>query len=366
MVAAAADFARRLRARPTAAALAAAAVLGMGLAVAALAALAGSPEADTATRGSRRTTVATVTRGDLVVRETVAGTLGYGKEQPLVNRLSGTITRLPNAGTIVRRGQRLYDVDGKPGAYLMYGETPAWRTLDAKSSDGVDVRQLESNLVKLGYDPNGEVEVDDDFTAATARMVKRWQKAQGLPQTGAVELGRIVFASGPRRVASVNASEGSPAAPGAAVMTTTATTRTVAIALDAAKRSYVSVGDRGRGELPDGRSVEGRVSSIGRVARQTEEGAVIDVTVSLAKGANVPDLDQAPVSVQIVKQTEKDVLRVPVTALLARRGGGYAVEVVRRDGRHELVAVVPGTYADGYVEIERGKLKAGDKVVVPE
>ena len=364
MVAGAVNFTRRLRGRPAAAALAAAAVAG--LAVAALAALVGSPEADPAASGRRGTTVATVTRGDLVVRETVTGTLGYGDEQPLVNRLSGTITRLPKAGTIVRQGQRLYDVDGKPGAFLMYGETPGWRTLDSKSSDGVDVRQLEWNLVQLGYDPNGEVEVDEDFTAATARIVKRWQKAQGLRQTGALELGRIVFANGPRRVASVNANEGSPAAPGATVMTTTATARTVEIPLDAAKRSYVSVGDRVTVELPNGRTVKGTISSIGRVARQTEEGAVIDVTVSLAKGSTVPDLDEAPVSVQIVKQTEKDVLRVPVTALLAQRGGGYAVEVVRPDGRRQLVSVVPETYANGYVEIERGKLEEGDKVVVPE
>ena len=65
----------------------------------------------------------------------MSGTLGYGEEQALVNRLTGTITRLPKPGTVVRRGQALYDVDGKLGAYLMYGRTPAWRTLDIKSSN---------------------------------------------------------------------------------------------------------------------------------------------------------------------------------------------------------------------------------------
>jgi hypothetical protein len=39
---------------------------------------------------------------------------------------------------------------------------------------------------------------------------------------------------------------------------------------------------------------------------------------------------------------------------------------VRPDGRREFVAVVPGVYADGYVEIARGKLASGDKVVVAE
>ena len=359
-----ADLTRRLRARPAAAAGAAAAVVVVAIGVVAAGGVLDSRTAN-ASEG-RASNTATVTRGHLVVRETVAGTLGYGAEQPLLNRLRGTITRLPKAGTTVRRGEPLYDVDGKPGAYLLYGDTPAWRTLDINSADGVDVRQLESNLAALGYDPNGEVEVDDDFTAATARMVKRWQKAERLPQTGSVELGRVVFASGPRRVASVNASEGAPAAPGAALMTTTGTSPIVSIALDASKRSYVSVGDAVTVELPGGGTAWGRISSIGRVARQTEDGAVVDVQVSLAKGAKARGFDQAPVSVWIAKHVERNVLRVPVTALLAVRGGGYAVEVVRPDGRHELVSVTPGTYADGYVEIERGKVAEGDKVVVAE
>lgn len=364
MVTSAVAATRRLGGRGVLAA-AGAAVAAAGLAVAAVLAFGGSAE-DSARRGGSRANTATVVRGDLVVRETVSGTLGYGDEQTLVNRLGGTITRLPKPGTTVRRGQPLYDVDGKPGAFLMYGATPAWRTLHLKSADGVDVRQLEQNLVALGHDPNGEVEIDDDFTAETARMVKRWQKAQGLPQTGSVELGRVVFAPGARRVSSLNAAEGAPAAPGAAVMVTTSASRTVKIPLDAAKRPYVAVGDRVTVELPDGRTVRGRVSSIGRVARQTEDGAVIDVVVTLAKSAHVPDLDEAPVSVAIVKQVEKNVLLVPVTALLAQRGGGYAVERVRADGRRGLVTVVPGTYADGYVEIVRGKLHEGDRVVVPE
>ena len=240
---------RRLRGRGRFVA-AAAAVAAAGLAVAAVAAFGGAADDSARRGGSSRANTARVERGDLVVHEIVSGTLGYGDERSLLNRLRGTITRLPKPGTVVRRGQALYDVDGKPGAYLMYGATPAWRTLDLKAPDGVDVRQLERNLVALGYDPNREVEIDDDFTVETARMVKRWQKAQGLPQSGVVELGRVVFAPGERRVSSVNASEGAPAAPGAAVMATTTSARTVEIPLDAAKRLYVAVGDTSAWSFP--------------------------------------------------------------------------------------------------------------------
>jgi multidrug efflux pump subunit AcrA (membrane-fusion protein) len=55
-----------------------------------------------------------------------------------------------------------------------------------------------------------------------------------------------------------------------------------------------------------------------------------------------------------------------VSALLALAEGGYAVEVVGADGSTQLVAVKPGMYADGIVEISGQGIKRGMKVVVPE
>jgi hypothetical protein len=54
-----------------------------------------------------------------------------------------------------------------------------------------------------------------------------------------------------------------------------------------------------------------------------------------------------------------------VSALLALRGGGFGVEVVR-DGTTSVVPVTPGLYSEGgYVEIKGTGVKAGDRVVVP-
>ena len=61
-----------------------------------------------------------------------------------------------------------------------------------------------------------------------------------------------------------------------------------------------------------------------------------------------------------------DALSVPVTALVGKSGGGFAVEVVRAGGRRELVAVKLGLFdtAGGRVQVE-GDLRAGDRVAVP-
>ena len=80
---------------------------------------------------------------------------------------------------------------------LLYGEIPMYRAL-AEGAEGADVRQLERNLSALGY---GGFTVDDEFSATTAGAVKRWQDDLGLPETGAVERHRVVFAPGAVRVA---------------------------------------------------------------------------------------------------------------------------------------------------------------------
>ncbi len=78
-------------------------------------------------------------------------------------------------------------------------------------------------------------------------------------------------------------------------------------------------------------------------------------------------LDQALVEVAITDQTVHNVLAVPVDALLARSGGGYAVEVVAGDGTHHLVRVRLGLFDDaaGMVQVSGPGLAAGQHVVVP-
>ena len=68
----------------------------------------------------------------------------------------------------------------------------------------------------------------------------------------------------------------------------------------------------------------------------------------------------------VITKGVESALSTPVTALVGKSGGGLAVEVVRADGRHELVAVRVGLFDDahGRVQVE-GDLRAGDSVVLP-
>jgi peptidoglycan hydrolase-like protein with peptidoglycan-binding domain len=151
-----------------------------------------------------------VARRTLVDRQSVDGTLGYTGKRAATNRLSGTITWLPRVGAVITPGHTLFRVDGKP-VVLMDGTLPAYRSLRTGIADGADVRQLERGLARLGHDPGT---VDDHYSAATAAAVRAWQAALGLSKTGRVELGRIVFLPGARRVTELKVSLGSTAATG--------------------------------------------------------------------------------------------------------------------------------------------------------
>ncbi|HEX2024434.1 MAG TPA: peptidoglycan-binding protein, partial [Acidimicrobiales bacterium] len=227
--------------------------------------------------------------------------------------------------------------------------------------------QLEQNLVALGFATEQEVTVDEEFTSATAAAVRRWQKALGVEQTGAVELGEAVFLPGAVRVSELKAGKGSPAGQGP-VLAATGTSRIVSVDLAASKQSLARVGDKVEVKLPDGRTTTGTIASVGTAVTTTGQGdsaeQVVTVTVALDDPAATGRLDQAPVRVGIVSDSRKGVLAVPVNALLALAEGGYGVRVVDAGGSR-IVAVKTGLFAKGMVEVEGEGLAEGMDVEVP-
>ena len=313
---------------------------------------------------------AAVTRQTLVDRQSEDGTLGYGDTTTITNQRPGTVTWVPAEGQLRTRGETLYRVDTDP-VTLMYGSIPMYRTLANGVDDGPDVEQLERNLWALGYTG---FTVDDTFSWATAAAVKDWQDDRGLPKTGSVDAGQVVFAPGPVRVDTAKLAVGGQAGPGTPALAVTGTSRVVTVALAVTDQQLARKGAGVQVELPSGKFVSGTITSVGAVAHAASSDdpnadsaptdSTIDVTIALSAKASTSAIDQAPVSVEFTSSQRKNVLTVPVAALLALSEGGYGVQVVEGTTTR-IVAVETGLFADGQVEISGSGISAGTKVGVP-
>jgi len=185
---------------------------GLALAVAAAVVIvvvlnAGSSSPSAAGNSSKTSGATAVERRTLTETDTESGTLSYNSPQTVYNRLSGTITWLPQVGQEIKPGQTLYKVDGEP-VLLMNGTTPAYRDLGPSDSDGADIEQLNRNLVALGFNA-ANITVDDVWQAATTEGVDLLQESLDETETGTLSLGEIVFLPGDQLVTTVDGTLGS-------------------------------------------------------------------------------------------------------------------------------------------------------------
>jgi hypothetical protein len=159
-----------------------------------------------------------------------------------------------------------------------------------------------------------------------------------------------------------------------AIMSTSSTKLIVTVDLDASKQAEAVVGAPVTVQLPTGSTVNGRVTAVSPVAQSSSSGtsgsgssgsgsggggsgASIPVTITVSGHLPSTGLDQAAVSVNFEQQVERNVLSVPVTALLATQGGGYAVQEALAP--HRLIPVTPGLFAAGYVQVSGTGIQPG-------
>ena len=322
-------------------------------------------KATSAAQGPSASTAA-VERGPLSAVVSLNGTLSYrarsdGSPYSVINQARGTYTELPEVGAKVDCGDVLYRVDDRP-VLLLCGTVPAYR--DVHEGDvGRDVRQLNRNL----HLPAGEA-----FTPRTKAALKQLQRDKGFDVTGKLALDDAVFLPRPVRIGKVAGEIGGSARPGVRIAQATADTLHVRVDLDASQQGEVKKGERAEVTLPGNTSVKGAVARLGRVAQTPEgkdagpEAATVPAFISLDDPGAARGLESAPVQVDVMTKGVESALSVPVIALVGKSGGGLAVEVVRADGRRELVAVRVGVFDDahGRVEVE-GDLRQGEHVVVP-
>jgi multidrug efflux pump subunit AcrA (membrane-fusion protein) len=319
-----------------------------------------------------------------------------------------TYTWLPQVGQVIMQDQRAYAVSGEP-VPLLYGPVPAYRAFYAGMPDGRDVGELTRDLIALGYGDG--LAQSDHYSPATAAAVERWQKARGLPVTGEILLGEVVFEPVPVRVTSVTPSVGASIAgggggsgaggsgggsAGGTVLTATGTSSVVTVDLGVSQEYLVKPGDAVSVVMPDGTTtVGGHVQTVGTVATCPGGGGTgtgsggsgsagqspcssagsngsagsnssptVTVTITLDATPPGPSLDQAPVNVNITTQTVSNVLAVPVNALLALQGGGFGVDVVTSSGTAHLVGVTTGLYSNTMVQVSGPGISAGTRVEV--
>jgi len=196
------------------------------------------------------TEVSTTTREaeqrDLVSSTEWAATLQAGTSAVVSATARGTITANSEVGDRIELGDVIAEIDANP-VVALYGTVPQFRELGIDTASGADVRQLEENLVALGYDEGETVVVDETFTDSTGEMVQRWETDLGIESPDAVvSAGQIAFIAGPSEVAT-RSPVGSQVANGQALATTVTLAESGFLALPidvAAIRELASPGDQ--------------------------------------------------------------------------------------------------------------------------
>ena len=158
----------------------------------------------------------------------------------------------------------------------------------------------------------------------------------------------------------------------------TGTTPVVHADLDPNDVGNVHASDAVTVDLPDGRTVPGTVFSVAattststarrrRARRPTDRArrAAPRPSASTSSSAGSTSVRSTERASRCTWSTSKvdHTIAVPVKSLLALAEGGYGVER-ERGGRRALVAVKPGVFAGGFVQV-RATCAPGDRVVTP-
>jgi len=330
-----------------------------------------SPAASSGTgqQGAPPPATSAVVREDLAATTPVSATLGYAGTYPVSGHGGGTLTWLPSPGQVITQGQVLYKTDNESPVVLLYGSVPDWRDL-AEGMTGQDVSQLNHDLVQLGYASSSDIAPLGwaYYSWATALAVQKLEEHLGVSSpSGRLALGQVVFEPEALRVSEVTGHLGGAA--NGPVLAATSDRHVVTISLDVSAQSQVKAGDTVSVTLPNGATTPGVVSAVGTVATTTQgqngSSTTIPVQVKLTDPQAAGTLDQAPVTVYVTTRSARNVLTVPVTALLAQSSGGYDVEVVGQGNARSYVPVTAGLFDDnsGMVQVT-GALTPGERVVV--
>jgi peptidoglycan hydrolase-like protein with peptidoglycan-binding domain len=291
---------------------------------------------------------------DLTESFTATGTLQYDESVDVAAPVAGTILSIVDTGTTLRNGDVIATIDDQVVVWLD-GDVPAWREM-SQGDEGVDVLQLETALAALGFNADNDVTVDEEYTSATASMVKDWQSSLGVEATGRVGLGTVIFGGARTRVASTAAGIGDSITDGAALVALGSTDHYAVLEAAPAEAVTLRVGDPAAVQLPDRTDIEGSIVSI------TSGSDTWQITVAFDSTVEFPATDVSNVEMSWDHDVVDGVLTVPSSALLRLDSGGYVVDVVNDDGSLTPTPVTIGAAVGTRIEIVDGIVE-GTRVI---
>ena len=252
---------------------------------------------------------------------------------------------------------------GKPGAPGSGSQPTVAALLALLKAETVELQRLRATAGASG--------------AGTARGSTGSSAASAKSAAGGGVSGSASGAGASGSSAGASASSASGAAANAqAILQTTSTNLVVTVALDATKQSEAVLGAPVTVQMPDGSTLDGKITAVSPVAQSSSSSsassgsasggsgstpsATVPITITLRNSRHVNGLDQAAVSVNFQQQKARNVLSVPVSSLLATAGGRYSVQ--EAGAPHRLIPITPGLFAAGYVQISGAQIYPGLQV----
>ena len=308
-----------------------------------------------------------VQTGSTIMTLNVASTVGA-----FYSAHTGAIDLEVSSGEI-GSGQVLYSVDEVPVTAVVT-EVEFSRILSIGVEDGEDIEVLEQMLFDLGYDVDGDLEVDEEFDEDTSQAIEEWEEDlqddwEDQVVDGVLSLDQIVTVDQGVTVGAVTSHDGDTFATGSELFTNGSETgsRIVSTAIDVADQEMLAEGTEIDVEFPGGEVVTGTVTALASSSTTDPLDPTADpqlaVEISLdSVPESATELNELDVEVQLVDNLAVGATVVPASALVATADGGFAVEVANGNTT-TFVAVDPGMFADGFVEVDG--IEPGTAVVVP-
>lgn len=292
-----------------------------------------------------------------IVNKVDSGATLQGAPVPLaaLAQQPGTVTSVAPAGSKIAAGDVLYVIDDQP-TVLLYGSIPAWESFSPGMASGPDVEELQQNLIALGYGVG--IVANGEYSYQTEAAVEVFTKAVGLPKGDQLALGSVLFEPGAVIVSAAKVLPGTLVNSGSAivdlqldsprVVATASNTSGIVIGTTALVKTSTS-------SVP----LQGTVSSV--TAAANSQNAVVITLITPPADLSLAD---TAVFVQFDVQVVRNAYIVPVAALIATVGGGYALQPAGDHNDQNLIAVKVGVVdaIDGLAQVTGARLRQGLRV----